>query len=96
MKKLIADESDFKRNHLEQTHHRSQRDVFFIWMLIMFISVLGAHFMLNFMGGSPTGFVTAAESPTDNAILLLGAFLVLFVVIMIVGLIHIGITKRDY
>lgn len=93
--KLVKD-SDFVKHHQEQVQHRSQKDVFFIWMIIIFISVLAAHFVLNFTGGLPTGFVTAAEDPANNAILLLGAFLVVFIAVMITGLVYVGVTQKDY
>jgi len=92
----IIDEAEFVRHHQAQVQSRSQKDVFFIWLLIVFISVIAAHFVLNFTGGSPTGFVTASESPVDNAVLLLGAMMVTFVVVLIVGLVYSGITKKDY
>lgn len=96
MKLRLFDENKFFRHHGKQVQSKSQKDVFFIWMLIMFISVLAAHFILNFTGSSPTGFVTAAESVTGNTTLFLGALLVVFVVIMIIAVIHFGLTKRDY
>ena len=92
----IVDEKEFIKHHQAQVESRSQKDVFFIWMLIIFISVIAAHLVLNFTGSSPTGFVTAATNPTDNSVLLFGALLVVFIVILITALIYIGITKNDY
>jgi F0F1-type ATP synthase membrane subunit a len=92
----IVDEEEFMKHHEQQVQKRSQRDVFFIWMLIIFISVLAAHFILNITGSTPTGFVTAAENPTANVTILLGAMLLVFVVILIGGLVYTGITKKDH
>ena len=92
----IVDEKKFFRNHKLQIHHRSQKDIFFIWMLIMFISVISAYFVLNLGVGSPTGFVTANEDPEANLTLLLSAFMVVFVVVLITALIYNGITQKDH
>jgi hypothetical protein len=92
----IIDEHEFIQNHQHQVDRRSQKDVFFIWLVIVFLSVIAAHFVLNITGSSPTGFVTAAQDFNSNAFLLLGALMVSFVVILIVGLVYTGITKKDY
>ncbi|MBU1198767.1 MAG: hypothetical protein KKF46_06410 [Nanoarchaeota archaeon] len=92
----IVDKDKFLKHHSEQVGHRSQKDVFFIWTLIILISVIAAHFILNFSGSSPTGFITAAESTTGNISILLGAMLVVFVGILITALTYVGITKKDY
>jgi hypothetical protein len=92
----IVDEERFNMNHAEQISPRSQKDVFFIWLLIIFISVIAAHFVLNVSNASMTGFVTAAQDPSENITLLLDAFMVVFVVILIVGLVYSGITKKDH
>jgi len=96
MKKDLVDETKFAQHHAKQVESRSQKDIFFIWMLIILISVIAAHFVLNFTGSSPTGFVTAAKSPSDNTVILFGALLVVFVVVLITGIIYIGITQNDY
>ena len=96
MEKSIVDEAEFIKHHEKQVESKSQKDIFFIWMLIVFISVIAAHFVLNLTGSSPTGFVTASESTTANTTILLGALLVVFVIILITGLIHIGITQKDH
>ena len=95
MEKSIVDEAEFIKHHEKQVESKSQKDIFFIWMLIVFISVIAAHFVLNLTGSSPTGFVTAAESTTTNPSILLGALLVVFVIILITGLIHSGVTQKD-
>jgi len=92
----IVDEKKFFSDHKLQIHHRSQKDIFFIWMLIMFISVISAYFVLNLGSNSPTGFVTASENATENLTLLLSAFMVVFVVVLITALIYTGITKKDH
>ena len=92
----IVNKEKFFQHHSKEIQPKSQKDVFFIWMLIMFISVISAHFILNFAGGLPTGFITAAESTTGNISILLGAILVVFVGVLITALVHIGITKKDY
>jgi uncharacterized membrane protein YidH (DUF202 family) len=92
----IVDEEKFNMHHAEQISPRSQKDVFFIWLLIIFISVIAAHFVLNMTDAFMTGFVTAAENPSENIILLLDAFMVVFVVVLMVGLMYNGITKKDH
>jgi uncharacterized membrane protein YhaH (DUF805 family) len=92
----IVDEKKFFESHRLQIHDRAQKDIFFIWMLVMFISVLGAYFMLNLGTGSPTGFVTASQDITGNMTLLLGAFMLLFIVVLITALIYFGITQKDH
>jgi uncharacterized membrane protein YhaH (DUF805 family) len=92
----IVDEKKFFTDHKKQVHHRAQKDIFFIWLLVMFISVISAYFVLNMGAGSPTGFVTANEDPEANLTLLLSAFMVLFVVVLITALIYIGITQKDH
>ncbi|KYK25288.1 hypothetical protein AYK26_02290 [Euryarchaeota archaeon SM23-78] len=96
MEEDLVDEEKFIKHHEEQVESKSQKDVFFIWMLIVFISVLASHFMLNFTGSTPTGFVTAAESITGNATLLLGSLLVMFAVIMITAVIHFSTVRKDH
>ena len=96
MKPKMIHQNSFVKHHLEQVQSRSQKDVFFIWMLMIFISVVAAHFVLNLTGGSPTGFVTAAQGATGNTTLLLGALMVVFVVILITGLIYVGVTQKDH
>ena len=95
MENKIVNDAEFKKHHRRQIQIRSQKDVFFVWMLIVFISVIAAHFVLNFTGSTPTGFVTATQDPASNATLFLGAMLTVFIVIMIIALIHIGVTRVD-
>jgi uncharacterized membrane protein YhaH (DUF805 family) len=95
MAEPIVNESEFARNHSLQIHSRAQKDIFFIWILIMLISVISAHFILNLAGGSPTGFVTAAENAEDNLAMLLGALMVFFIVVLITALVYTGVTKND-
>jgi hypothetical protein len=92
----IVDESEFLKHYSEQVESKSQKDIFFIWLLIMFISVIAAHFVLNFTGSSPTGFVTATQNPTENITLLFDAMMVVFVVVLITALIYMGISKKDH
>ncbi|MBW2990849.1 hypothetical protein KY348_04035 [Candidatus Woesearchaeota archaeon] len=95
MEKSLIDEVKFRTHHKKQVHHRSQKDIFFIWMIIVFISVISAHFVLNFTGSTPTGFVTATQNTMGNVTLLLGALLVVFVIVLITGVIYVGITRKD-
>ena len=95
MTSIGVSEEEFMRDHTEQIHKRSQKDIFMIWMLIVFISVIAAHFMLNITGGSPTGFVTANESFDANITILLGALFVAFVATLVAGLVYTGITQKD-
>jgi len=93
----IIDQHEFVKHHQEQVEHRSQKDVFFIWMMIVLLSVIAAHFILNFTpSSSPTGFVTADQDPVSNISFLLGAMMVTFVTILIIGLVYVGITRKDY
>lgn len=92
----IVDEKKFHSDHKSLIHHRAQKDIFFIWLLVMFIAVISAYFVLNLAGSSPTGFVTANEDPAESLVLLLSAFMLLFVVILITALIYFGITKKDH
>jgi hypothetical protein len=94
MEKLF-DEARFKRSYKEQEQSGSQKDIFLIWMLIMFISVIAAHLVLNLTAGSPTGFVTAIQNPEENITILLEAFMAVFIVVLITALIYTGITKKD-
>jgi len=92
----VVDEKKFFANHKLQVHHRSQKDIFFIWLLVMFISVIGSFFVLNLGTGMPTGFVTASENSQENITLLLDAFMVVFVVVLITALMYFGITQKDH
>ncbi|MBN2052400.1 hypothetical protein JW756_02770 [Candidatus Woesearchaeota archaeon] len=92
----IINEEEFLRHHRHQVDSKSQKDVFFIWLVIIFISVIAANFLLNFIGGSPTGFVTASQDPSANATLILGSMMVVFVVVLIIGIAYVGITKKDH
>lgn len=92
----MINQDTFVKHHLEQVQSRSQKDIFFIWMLLVFISVIAANFVLNLTGGSPTGFVTATGGDPGNTTLLLGSIMVLFVVVLITGLIYSGITQKDF
>lgn len=96
MEKNIVNEEEFNKHHEEQVDKKSQKNIFFIWLLIIVISVLAAHLVLNFAPGSPTGFVTAAQSPETNIIILFSAFLVVSVGVLITAVIHKGITRKDY
>ena len=86
---------EFLAKHPEQVQEKSQKDIFFIWMVLMFIAVFAAHFVIATIGGSPTGFVTVAGSATDSGTMLLGSLMVTFITVLIVGIVHVGITKRD-
>ena len=88
-------EAEFEKHHKKQVESKSQKDIFFIWMLIVFISVIAAHFVLNIAGGNPTGFVTAADNPATNTTILLGSIFIVFVTVLITAIIHINITKKD-
>jgi hypothetical protein len=93
---FIIDDEEFKRHHSKQVHHRSQKDIFFIWMLIVFISVIAANFILGLASGSPTGFVTAETSTTTDATIILGSMMLVFVMTLMVALVYTGITKKDH
>jgi hypothetical protein len=90
----VVDESEFARRHNERIERRGDKDVFFIWIILMFISVVGAHFVLNFASASPTGYVTAAQDAVENVTLLVESLFVLFVALFIGLLGHVGILRR--
>jgi len=90
----LVDEKEFE--NYKKTQGRAQKDIFFIWLLIILISVIAAHFVLNIAGGSPTGFVTASENPDANVSLLLGSLQVVFICVLITAVVYIGITQKDY
>jgi len=91
----IIDEAQFERSYKEQNTSRSQRDVFFIWLVLMFIAVFAAHLVLNFSGATVTGFVTATADPTANVSVLLYSLFAVFIVVLITALIYTGITQKD-
>ena len=86
---------------LELKHHRSQvknknhSDIFFIWLLLVFISVFSAYTVLGITTGSPTGLAIAGDSLSTNAPFMLGSLLFVFINILIVGLIYTGVSGRD-
>ncbi len=91
----IADINEFERRHNEQVERRGTKDVFSIWVALLFIAVIGSHLLLNMAPGSPTGYVTASESPIDNLYALVDAFSVLFVAVLVGGLAYLGISRHD-
>jgi hypothetical protein len=92
----IVKEEEFNAHHSVQVERRGERDVFFVWLVLMFVSVVSAHFILNFTPGTPTGYVTAAESPVENLTMLVDSFFVLFVALFVGLLGHLGISKNAY
>jgi hypothetical protein len=93
----IVNDAEFERDYREQKKPKSQQDIFFIWIMLVLISVIGAHFMLNIGGpsSSMTGYVTANESPGDNMSILLYALFVAFIGVLVIGLVHFGVTQKD-
>ena len=87
---------------LELKHHRWQaektkhKDIFFIWLLLIFISVFSAYTILGLTTGSPTGLAIAGSELTSNGPIMLGSLLFVFINILIVGLVHTGISGRDH
>jgi hypothetical protein len=92
----IVDEAEFEKNYKSQASPRAQKDVFFIWMVLMVLSVVGAHFMLNVSGSSMTGYVTATQDPVENVTIMLDSMFVLFITILVGALIFIGVNQRKY
>ncbi|MBN2142544.1 hypothetical protein JW711_04400 [Candidatus Woesearchaeota archaeon] len=85
-----------KEPHDFHVHVKPHHEVFFIWVIIMFIAVIGAHFFLNMgLGDAITGYVTVEENPFDNLTLLLDAMAVLFITILIIGMAYETITHSD-
>ncbi|MBN2459516.1 hypothetical protein JXB28_04500 [Candidatus Woesearchaeota archaeon] len=91
-----VDMKEFLKSHDKNVRPGAQKDVFFIWMIIVFISVIAAHFVMNIAGGTPTGFITASESSGSNLVILLGALFVAFISCLVTGLVYIGIGKNDH
>ncbi|MFH0869966.1 MAG: hypothetical protein V1866_02830 [archaeon] len=91
----IIDEAQFERSYKEQNTTRSQKDVFFIWLVLMFMAVFAAHLVLNFSGTTVTGFVTATAGPAGNATTLLYSLFAVFIVVLVTALIYTGITQKD-
>ena len=88
-------EAEFSQRHNYQ-RERPGKDVFLVWFALMFVAVVGAHFVLNFSPGTPTGFVTASQDAVENLSLLVDSFFVLFVTVLVGILAYWGITKDDY
>jgi hypothetical protein len=92
----VVDDIEFERDHKSEISPRSQKDVFFIWILIVMISVIGANFAINFSdAGGITGFVIAGSGNEGNYILLFSSVFVALIVVLIIGLIHHGLTQKD-
>lgn len=91
----IVDDTQFEKSYKKQNTARSQKDVFFIWLVLMFIAVFAAHFVLNFSGNTITGFVTATQDPAGNITALLYSMFAVFVVVLVTALIYTGITQKD-
>jgi len=92
--RAVSDE-EFAQRHNNQIERKSGKDVVLFWFALMFLAVVGAHFMLNISPQTPTGFVTAEENALENLTLLVNAMFVLFVAILIGILGHRGITRHD-
>jgi uncharacterized membrane protein YhaH (DUF805 family) len=91
----IINEEEFEKHHSKTKTARSQRDIFFVWTLLMTIAVIGSHFALNLSSPSVTGFVTATEDVTGSFTIMLYAVFALFVTILITAIIYTGITQKD-
>jgi uncharacterized membrane protein YhaH (DUF805 family) len=91
----IVDDADFEKNYKNQESPRGQRDIFFIWIVLVLISVVGAHFILNLAGGGITGYVTAKEDPVGNVTIMLQAIFVLFIAVLVVALVYFGVSQKD-
>ncbi len=86
-------DAKYHRTQIENPNHK---DIFFIWLLLVFISVFSAYTILGLTTGSPTGLVTAGDDISFNGPIMLGSLLFVFINILIVGLVHIGISGRDH
>lgn len=92
----IVDDAEFERNYKQQVSPRSQQDIFFIWLVLVMISVIGSHFVLNLSGASGiTGYVVASGGTEGNFLLLISSLFVAFIVVLVVGLVHHGVTQKD-
>ena len=94
MAEAVVNESEFNRRHNEQGKPRKDREIFSIWVALVFIAVIGAHFMLNVAPSTPTGYVTAVQDAPDNLGLLVYSFSVLGIEVLVGGLAYFGITRH--
>ena len=92
----IVDDAEFEKNYKHQVSPRSQQDIFFIWLVLVIISVLGAHFLVGLSGAQGiTGYVVSSGGSEGNFMLLLASMFVTFIMVLIVGLVHHGVTQND-
>ena len=92
----IVDDAEFEKNYKRQVSPRSQQDIFFIWLVLVMISVIGAHFLVGLSGaGGITGYVVSSGGSESNFMLLLASMFVTFIMVLIVGLVHHGVTQKD-
>ena len=88
-------EENFHKYHGEQVINRNHNDVFFIWMTILFISVLAANLFVGLAPINSVGMIVGEDS-TSNGFSLLGSLFLVFVNIFIIGVIYSKVTKKDY
>ena len=85
---------EFEKRHNEQVEARSQKDVFMIWAILMFLAVIAAHFLLH-MTLSPTGYILATpEAQLEEISSLLAALGIFGFATIVGGAAYIGITNR--
>ncbi len=92
----IVDDAEFEKNYKQQVSPRSQQDIFFIWLVLVMISVLGAHFFVGLSGAEGiTGYVVSSGGTEGNFMLLFASMFVTFIMVLVVGLVHHGVTQKD-
>ena len=85
---------EFARRHNEQLESKSHKDVFMVWLAIMFISVIASHFIMH-VTASPTGYVLAnPQASVDEITSLLGSIGIFCVAALIGGAGYLGISKH--
>jgi hypothetical protein len=93
LQKPVVSEEEFLRRYNQRIERRGSKDVLFIWIVLMFISVVAAHFALNVAVPSTTGYVTAGTDAVENINILMDSFFVLFIAVFVGLLAYIGISK---
>jgi hypothetical protein len=76
---------EFTRRHNEQVESRSQKDVFMIWLVLMFLAVIGAHFLLTLGSASVTGAVVGPGDVSLDSVSTLLAAIGVFTAAAVVG-----------
>jgi hypothetical protein len=82
-------------HHKEQQQKGSQKDIFFVWMVLMTIAVIGSNFLLEVGTGSPTGMVVASLGEEIQLNILLGSIMILLIAVLIGIISYKFATKKN-